>query len=172
MRAVLLILATLLVSGCGTTIFDAFGSLFVTKEARQAKNASSIPFTSLVRSGSGSIKPEGFATVLRSQADLDALLASHRDTIVSTYPLESKLALDFSQEQGLFLLDVVGDGSIEIVSIEEKRDRFIVRSIRWRATPWQRRPAIVIQPVHYVSMRRSEKAVEFAAPVDAYQESF
>jgi hypothetical protein len=171
MRAFVTILAVLMVSGCSANLFDTFGSLFVTEEARQAKNAPSIPFTSLIRSGSGSPKSEGFATVLRSQADLDALLASYRDTIFSTYLLESKLALDFSQEQGVFLLDVVGDGSIEIVSIEEKPDRFIVRSIRWRAAPGERRPAIVIQPVHYISMRRSEKPVEFAAPVEAYKGS-
>jgi hypothetical protein len=171
MRAFITALAALIVSGCSANLFDTFGSLFVTAAARQAKYTPSIPFKSLVRSGGGMIKDKGHATVLRSQEDLAALLASHRDTILSTYELESKLPLDFSQEQGVFLLDVAGDGSIEIVSIEEKADRFIVRSIRWHAPPGKRRPTMVIQPVHYISMRRSEKPVEFAKPVDAFEGS-
>lgn len=174
MKVVMAIAASLLVSGCSPSFFKSFGSLFVTEEARQAKNAPSIPFKSLVRSGSGSIKDEGFTTVLRSQADLEALQTSHRETILTAYQLEPNLPLDFTREQGVFLLDDPypdGGGSIEIVAIEELTDRFLVRSIRWVAPPGQSVSLMVQQPLHYVSMARSEKPVEFATPVKAYSGS-
>lgn len=171
MKVFVAIVAGLLVSGCSSPLFNSFGSLFVTEAARQAKNVPSIPFKSLVRTGSGSLTDLGFTTVLRSQADLDALLASHRQTVMAAYLLEPNLPLDFAREQGVFLLDRPfsnGGGSIEIVAIEEKADRFVVRSIRWLPAPGQRVATIVQQPVHYVSMARSEKPVEFAEPVEAY----
>ncbi|MNR86892.1 hypothetical protein D3C72_177490 [compost metagenome] len=171
MRTFVAIAAGLLVTGCSPTFFNSFGSLFMTEEARQAKNAPSIPFTSRVRTGSGNITTDGYTTVLRSQAELEALLASHRATVLSAYLLEPNLPLDFAREQGVFLLDRPyrdGGGSIEIVAIEERADRFVVRSIRWLAPPGQSVTLAVQQPLHYVSMVRSEKPVEFAEPVEAY----
>jgi hypothetical protein len=171
MRVLFTIAAGLLVSGCSPTFFNSFGSLFMTQEARQAKHAPSIPFKSLVRTGSGGIKSEAFTMVLRSQADLEALLSSHRETIMTAYQLEPNLPLDFTREQGVFLLDRPypnGGGSIEIVAIEEKADRFVVHSIRWLAPPGQNVSQMVQHPLHYVSMARSDKPVEFATPVMAY----
>lgn len=174
MRALIAFAASLLVSGCSPTFFDSFGSLYVTEEARQALGATSTPFKSLVRTGSGQTRREGFTTVLRSQADLEALLASHRETIMGAYELEASLPLDFTREQGVLLLDEpypdLG-ASIEIVAIEEKADRFVVHSIRWLSPPGQANGQMVQQPLHYVSMARSDKPVEFAAPVKAYSGS-
>lgn len=88
--------------------------------------------------------------------------------------LEAKLPLDFTREQGVFLLDELysdSGPSIEIVAIEEKADRFVVHSIRWLSPPGQVSATVIQQPLHYVSMARSDKPVEFATPVKAYSGS-
>lgn len=171
MRVCFTIAAGLLISGCSPTFF---GSLFVTEEARQAKNTPSVPFKSLVRTWSGQPTSEGFAAILRTQADLEALLASLGETIMRADELEAKLPLDFTREQGVFLLDELysdSGPSIEIVAIEEKADRFVVHSIRWLSPPGQVSATVIQQPLHYVSMARSDKPVEFATPVKAYSGS-
>lgn len=60
---------------------------------------------------------------------------------------------------------------MKLKNIEEREDRFIVRSIRWLALPGTTTLQAVQQPVHYVSMKRSDKPVEFAETVQAYENS-
>lgn len=171
MKALVALAAAVLVSGCSGLFFDNLGSLYVSDEAKKALRAPTLPFKTVVRSGTGVVQDGGFSAIIRSQADLDAFFSSHQELSALAYELASKPPLDFSQEQGLIIVDrphTSGGDGIEITAIEEQAERLLVHSIRWHTPPGQRRPLMVTQPHHYVSMPRSDKPIEFAWPVDAY----
>lgn len=123
----------------------------------------SVPFHTLVQSSHLIYEGEPQNAVIRSAEDWEAFLEKHPHNEPGPF------SVDFGREQGVLVQlgpQPTGVIKVEIVSIEERPDRFVVHAVRWL-------PASDVvtddigYPLHYVAMARSDKPVTFAPVVDA-----
>jgi len=123
----------------------------------------SVSFRTLLQGSHLIYEGEGQNAVIHSAQDWEAFLAKHPHNEPRAF------SLDFTREQGVLVQlgpQPTGMIQVEIVSIEEQADQFVVHGVRWL-------PASDVvtddigYPTHYVAMARSDKPVIFAPLVDA-----
>lgn len=124
----------------------------------------SVPFRTLLHGVHMVYEGEAQNAVIRSQADWEAFLRAHPHNEPGSFQL------DFAREQGVLVQlgsQPTGVIKVEIVSIEERADKFVVHAVRWMPGADEMVTDDIGYPTHYVAMARSDKPVTFAPVVDA-----
>lgn len=123
----------------------------------------SVQFRTLLKGVHTVYEGEAANAVIRSASDWEAFLASH------PHNDPGALGVDFAKEQGVLVQlgpQPTGMITVEIVSLEERPDTFVVHAVRWLPVSDLVTDDIGY-PTHYVAMPRSDKPVAFAPVVDA-----